>query len=60
MGRDILILGGATLVIGIVTWMVWGNPSMNGEPRLPRAQSLNQSSDLQLISEASPYMRDER
>jgi hypothetical protein len=60
MGRDILIMSGATLALGFIGWAFWGNPPMSAEPRLSTAQSLNQDPDLKLISEQSPYMRTER
>jgi hypothetical protein len=60
MGRDILVMSGASLALGLISWAFWGNPPMSAEPRLPAAQSLNQDPNLKLVSEQSPYMRSER
>jgi hypothetical protein len=60
MGRDILIMSGATVALGFIGWAFWGNPPMSADPRLPTARSFNLDPDLTLVSEQSPYMRSER
>jgi hypothetical protein len=61
MKRDLLIMSGAILALGLVMWNFWGNPEMSSSPSLHTAQSFEPSDpDLRLVSERSPYMRSER
>jgi hypothetical protein len=60
MGRDILVMSSAILVLGLIGWVFRGNPPMSADPRLPTTQLLNQDPNLKLVSEQSEYMRTER
>ena len=59
MRHDPLILSGASLVLGLVTWALWGNP-YSSVPRMHTGQSIAADPNLKLVSERSPYMRNER
>jgi hypothetical protein len=59
MRRDFAILGGASAVLGLLTWALWGNPE-NPLPRMHTGQAISADHNLKLISERSPYMRTER
>jgi hypothetical protein len=59
MRRDFLMLGGASAVLGLLTWALWGNPE-NSVPRIHTGQAFSADDNLKLISERSPYMRTER
>ena len=59
MRHDLLILSGASLVLGLVTWALWGNPHCS-VPRSILASQLAADPNLKLVSEGSPYMRNER
>jgi hypothetical protein len=39
MRHDLLILSGASLVLGLVTWALWGNP-YSSVPRMHTGQSI--------------------
>jgi hypothetical protein len=60
MQRDILIISGGFLAVGLALWAFWGNPPMSADSRLPMAQTLDQDRDIRLVTERSPYMRTER
>jgi hypothetical protein len=64
MGRDLLILAGASIVFGVFVWAVLGHPQKRSEQggsiRMETSHSLDADPDLRLISERSPYMRTER
>jgi len=59
MRHDLLILSGASLVLGLVTWALWGNPH-SSVPRMHTGQSIDADTNPKLVSERSPYMRNER
>jgi hypothetical protein len=59
MRRDLMVIGGASLLLGLITWALWGNPE-SSVPRMHTVQSLGADPNLKLISEDSPYMRTER
>jgi hypothetical protein len=46
-------------VLGLVTWALWGNP-YSSVPRMHTGQSIAADPNLKLVSERSPYMRNER
>jgi hypothetical protein len=59
MKRDILAISGATIALGAVLWIFWGNAP--GAPRQHVGdQQLAADPALKLVSERSPYMRNER
>ena len=39
MKRDLLVMGGAMLALGLAMWMVWGNPEMSSTPKASVVQS---------------------
>jgi hypothetical protein len=59
MRRDLLMLGGASVVLGLLTWALGSNPE-NPVPRMHTGQIMNADESLKLVSERSPYMRNER
>jgi len=58
MKRDIGVISGATLAIGMIMWAFAGNPESTSRSRV--AQKIDVAPELKLISEHSPYMRSER
>jgi len=58
MKRDIVMISGATLAIGMLMWAFAGNPQSAGRTRV--AQKMDAAPELKQISEHSPYMRSER
>jgi hypothetical protein len=59
MKRDVLAISGGMLGLGAVIWIFWGNPQP--APRAHVAsQALAVDPALKLVSERSPYMRNER
>jgi hypothetical protein len=58
MKRDLLVISAGMLVVGVVAWTFWGNPE--SMPRMHSVQEMKADPDLKLVSERSPYMRDER
>jgi hypothetical protein len=60
MKRDILVISGGMLAVGLVGWTFWGNPDSGSIPRMHTVQPLQVDSNLKLISERSPSMRTER
>jgi hypothetical protein len=61
MTRDLLVMSGAILALGLVMWTFWGNPEMSSAPNVRTVQSFDTGDpDLRLVSERSPYMRTER
>jgi hypothetical protein len=58
MKRDLLVMSGGILALGLVMWTFWGNPGAT--PRMHTVQTLNQDPNVKLVSEQSPYMRTER
>jgi hypothetical protein len=59
MRRDLLAISGAFVALGLMTWVLWGNPETGSVPRMHTAQWMKDD-ELKLISERSPYMRTER
>jgi hypothetical protein len=57
MKQDLFAIGSGFLAVGVFIWAVWGNPEM---PSRHAAQQINADHDLKLVSEQSPYMRNER
>lgn len=60
MKRDIGVISGATLAIGVIMWAFVGNPESAGRTRASVTQKMNVGPELKLVSEQSPYMRSER
>lgn len=58
MKRDIGVISGATLAIGVIMWAFVGNPESVGRTRV--TQKMDVAPELKLLSERSPYMRSER
>ena len=58
MRRDLLAISGGILVVGVIAWVFWGNPE--NVPRMHTVQAMAADPDLRLVSERSPYMRNER
>jgi hypothetical protein len=57
MRRDLLAISGGILTFGVVAWVLWSNPE--DVPREHAIQAMAADPDLKLVSERSPYMRDE-
>jgi hypothetical protein len=63
MQRDVWIIGGGTLAVGAIIWLFAGNPenvSRIHDQRMHVDQGLHAAPELKLVSERSPYMRNER
>ena len=58
MKRDIGVISGATLAIGMIMWAFVGNPESASRMRI--TQKMDVSPELKLITERSPFMRTER
>lgn len=58
MKRDIGVISGATLAIGMIMWAFVGNPESTN--RLRMTQKMDVAPELKLVTERSPYMRSER
>ncbi len=59
MKRDLWLIGSGVLAVGVTVWIFWGNPE--NVPRMHAvAQAMNADPALKLVSERSPYMRNER
>jgi hypothetical protein len=58
MKRDIGVISGATLAIGMIMWAFVGNPESTSRARV--TQKMDVAPELKLVSERSPYMRSER
>jgi hypothetical protein len=58
MKRDVLVISGGMLAVGVVVWAVWGNPE--NAPRTHIFREMQAAPELKLVSERSPYMRSER
>ena len=58
MKRDVGIISGATLAIGMIMWAIAGNPESTSRARV--SQKMDIAPELKLVSERSPYMRSER
>ena len=58
MKRDIGMISGATLAIGMIMWAFVGNPESASRMRV--TQKMDVAPELKLITERSPYMRTER
>lgn len=58
MRRDLLALTGGMLAVGATVWAFWGNP--DNPSRLRTVQEIKADPELKLVSEQSPYMRNER
>jgi hypothetical protein len=58
MRRDLLVISGGMLAVGVVVWAFCGNPeSVSG---MHPTQVMKSDAELKLVSERSPYMRTER
>ena len=53
-----MAISGGILTAGVIAWIFWGNPE--NVPRMHTVQAMVGDSDLRLVSERSPYMRNER
>ena len=60
MKRDIGVISGATLAIGMIMWAFVGNPEGASRTRISGSQKMDVAPELKLVSERSPYMRSER
>ncbi len=60
MKRDIGVISGATLAIGVAMWAFVGNPESTSRTRSHVTQKMDVAPELKLVSESSPYMRSER
>jgi hypothetical protein len=65
MKRDVLAISGGMLGLGAVVWVFWGNPepaprTQMGSRANAGAQELAADPALKLVTERSPYMRNER
>jgi hypothetical protein len=60
MKRDILAIGGGMIALGAVMWIFWGNPVSTPRTQVGQQQQLAADPALKLVSEHSPYMRNER
>ena len=62
MKRDIGVISGATLAIGVVMWAFTGNPASTKRTNIAQhvTQTMDVAPELKQISERSPYMRSER
>jgi hypothetical protein len=64
MMRDLWILAAVSITVGVIVWIVLGNPQkrslQRSSLRMETSHSLGADPDLRLISERSPYMRTER
>jgi len=60
MKRDIGMISGATLAIGMIMWAFAGNPESASRARTSGSQKMDVAPELKLVSERSPYMRSER
>ncbi len=58
MKRDIVVISGATLAIGVIMWAFVGNPESTS--RMHVSQKMNVAPELKLVTERSPFMRSER
>ena len=58
MKRDIGVISGATLAIGMIMWAFVGNPESASRMRV--TQKMDVSPELKVITERSPFMRTER
>ena len=58
MKRDLLAICGGILASGAIAWSLWGNPT--NVPHMHGLQTMAADQDLRLVSQRSPYMRDER
>jgi hypothetical protein len=58
MKRDIVVISGATLAIGVIMWAFAGNPESTSRSHV--THTIDIGPDLKLVSERSPYMRSER
>jgi hypothetical protein len=64
MVRDLWILAAVSITVGVIVWIVLGNPQkrslQRSSLRMEISHSLDADPDLRLIYERSPYMRTER
>jgi hypothetical protein len=58
MWRDLLKICGGILSTGIIAWALWGNSE--NVPRMQALRAMAANPELKLVSERSPYMRNER
>ncbi|MBR1215356.1 MULTISPECIES: hypothetical protein [unclassified Bradyrhizobium] len=62
MKRDIGVISGATLAIGVVMWAFVGNPASTKRTNIAQhvTQTMDVAPELKHVTERSPYMRSER
>ena len=60
MKRDLSLVSGGILGLGLLSWAFWGNPQTLAVPRMHTVQIPHDDPDLRFVSERSPYMRTER
>ncbi|MGY4161194.1 hypothetical protein ACVINW_007036 [Bradyrhizobium sp. USDA 4461] len=58
MRQDLLAICGGILASGAIAWTLWGNPV--SVPHMYGPKTIAADQDLRLVSQRSPYMRDER
>jgi hypothetical protein len=58
MKRDVFVISGGILALGLCCWALWGNPE--NVPRDRHVQSLGADPNLKQVTEHSPHMRTER
>ncbi|MBR1187466.1 hypothetical protein JQ609_02250 [Bradyrhizobium sp. AUGA SZCCT0169] len=62
MKRDIGVISGATLAIGVIMWAFAGNPASTKRTNVAQhvTQAIDAAPELKHVTERSPYMRSER
>jgi hypothetical protein len=60
MKRDIGVISGATLAIGVIMWAFVGNPESASRSRTSVALKMDVAPEFKDVTERSPYMRTER
>ena len=58
MKRDVWVISGGMLAVGVSAWALWGNPEKT--PTVHAVREMHMAPELKLVSERSPYMRSER
>jgi hypothetical protein len=58
MKRDVLVISGGMLAVGVFVWAFWSNLEI--APSMHTVQEMQAAPGLKLLSERSPYMRTER
>lgn len=60
MKRDLSIISGGIIAIGIAAQLLWGNPEPSSAAHVHSEQAFHDDPNLRLVSEQSQYMRNER